>query len=353
MSLGTFNVNTLDRVIAHEIYPKTEKQDAYARHMDKCLLFNTDDKQTLIDRLESAINHSVKTFQLEFEDKSDYSLYAYLSKKEDITEELFISNSQKLADKLAAAHFRTKIPGGFCLVGSGTTRAKNHFFFVIKAELQEVFNIENNQLKLIRDVFLSPAKDFYKIGLFVKSGGSYIPYMYDDQFSLQKKDLTEYFYGQFLGLTTDRNDSLKSKNYFEDTKNFIEANIDNVKDRLGMLHALHVLFREDTSGLISPKAFSENYFEGSLKKKYDTTIVEKKYPKSFTKDNSLIETRIELQRISIPLTYTISLVGNAGALGELQVIGDPSISEFNQLVPEINNGSIKKIIVLRQENLRK
>lgn len=353
MSLGTFEVNTLDKIIAHEIYPKTEKADAYAKYAEKCLTFSFEDKQTLIKRLENAVNNSVKTFQLEFEDKSDKSIYNYLSNKEKPTEVIFIENSQKLADKLAAAHFRTKIPGGFCLIGSGITKTKKEFFFVIKAELQEVFNIENNELKLIKDVFLSPAKDFYKIGLFVKSGSSYTPYMYDDQFSLQKKDLTEYFYGQFLGLTTDRNDSLRSKNYFEETKSFIETNIDNVKDRMGLLNALHVLYREDASGIISPKEFSQTYFEGQLKNKYDSTIVEKRFPKSFTKDISLIETRIELQRVSIPLTYAISLVGNASALFDLQVIGNPSIIEFNQLEPEINNGNIKKIIVLRQADMHK
>jgi hypothetical protein len=40
--------------------------------------------------------------------------------------------------------------------------------------------------------------------------------MYDDQFSPQKKDLTEYFYGKFLGLTTDRNDRILSKNFYLD-----------------------------------------------------------------------------------------------------------------------------------------
>ena len=352
MSLGSFEVLNLDRIIAHEIYPKTEKEHAYAKYAEQCLAFNAEDRKTLVDRLETAINNSTKTFQLEFEDKSDTSIYAYLVKKGRPTEQEFIEISRKLADKLALAHFRTKIPGGFCLIGNGTTTKRMDFFFVIKAELQEVFNIENNNLKLIKDVFLSPAKDFYKIGLFVNLGTSYIPYMYDDQFSLQKKDLTEYFYGQFLGLTTDKNDSLKAKNYFQDTKNFIEDNVDNMHDRLGLLKALQVLYREDTSGIISPKDFSQAYFEGQLKNKYDA-VIEKRYPKAFTKDLSLVESKIDLQRVSIPLTYSISLIGSPTDLSSLQVIGDPSISELSQLEPEVNNGKIRKIIVLRQEDFKR
>ena len=124
------------------------------------------------------------------------------------------------------------------MIGNGTTSDNKFFFFVIKAELQEVFNIANDELNLIKDVFLSPAKDFYKIGFFIEHGKSFLPFMYDDQFSLQKKDLTEYFYGTFLGLTTDRNDRLRAKNFFEDTKAFIDVNIDNLKDKRGLLNAV-------------------------------------------------------------------------------------------------------------------
>jgi hypothetical protein len=348
MSLSDFKISSLDKLIAHEIYPKTEKSDAYATYANKVLTLAKDEQKILIERLESAINNSNKTFQLEFEDTSKTSIFEFLQNKKKATEDEFINYSQKLADELAAAHFRTKIPGGFCLIGSGITLKKKEFFFIIKAELQEVFNIQNNKLKLIKDVFLSPAKDFYKIGLFVKSTSTYVPYMYDDQFSLQKKDLTEYFYGQFLGLTTDKNDTLKSKNFFEETKHFIELNIDNMSDRLGLLKALNVLYREDTTGIISPKEFSAKYFEGQLKNKFDA-IIEKKYPQSFTKDTSLIENRIDLQRISIPLTYSISLVGSSVSLGGLEVISDPSIETLTDLEPEINNGTIKKIVIVRQE----
>jgi hypothetical protein len=350
MSNSEFKVEVFDRLIAHEIYPKTEETEAYATYAKNFLVFNNDEKLILIDRLETAINNSNKTFQLEYEDRSEKSIFTFLHNATKPSEEAFFKYSQKLADELAASHFRTKIPGGFCLIGTGTTKTKKDFFFVVKAELQEVFSIENNELKLIKDVFLSPAKDFYKIGLFVKLNSSYVPYMYDDQFSLQKKDLTEYFYGRFLGLTTDKNDTLKSKNYFEETKTFIESNVDNMPDRLGLLKALHVLYREDTSGIISPKEFSTTYFEGQLKNKYDA-LIEKKYPRPFTKDTALIENRIDLQRISIPLTYAISLVGSSSSLENLEVISNPSLSELTKLEPEINNGMIRKIVLVRQERM--
>lgn len=351
MNLNTIQLKSINRVIAHEIHPKTEKADAYSKTSDKLLDFGKADKAILIKRITEALTNTTKTFQLDYEDKSDNSVFAIMEKYKTLTADEFIKHSISLADNLAYAHFRTKIPGGYALFGDGLTSKDKTFFFIIKAELQEVFSIQNNKLKLIEDVFLSPAKDFYKIGFFVESGSSFIPFMYDDQFSLQKKDLTEYFYGKFLGLTTDKNDKLKAKNFYEDTRDFIERNVDNFQDKIGLLKSLKVLYREDTSGIISPKDFANNYFEGDLKYKYEKTVIQDKFPHSFTKDISLIENRLELQRVSIPLTYDISLIGNSDVLSSVEIIDDPTTQTMQRLEPEINNGMYRKIILLKQANV--
>lgn len=348
MNLAKIELKTISRVIAHEIHPKTEKKDAFAVTAKKLLGFDKADKDILIRRMTEALTNTTKTFQLDYEDKSDTSIFKMLQGYKKITEKEFIDKSIDLAENLAIAHFRTKIPGGYCLIGDGLTTKGQSFFFVIKAELQEAFNIQNNKLHLIKDVFLSPAKDFYKVGFFIESGTAFLPFMYDDQFSLQKKDLTEYFYGQFLGLTTDKNDRLRTKNFYEDAKDFIDKNVDNFQDKIGLLKSLKVLYREDTSGVISPRDFSDKYLEGSLKSTFEKTIIENKYPHSFTRDTSLIDNRLELQRVSIPLSYELSLVGSTDGLNSVQIIDDPSKQSIRDLEPQINNKSIDKIIILKQ-----
>lgn len=199
MNLSSLKIASIDRIIAHEIHAKTEDKDAFAKTNSALLKFKKPEKEILIKRILEALTNTTKTFQLDYEDKSADSVFTLMTKIKKQTDKEFIASSVSLADDLADAHFRTKIPGGYCLIGNGVTSTNKFFFFVIKAELQEVFNVHNNELTLIKDVFLSPAKDFYKIGFFLESGSSFIPFMYDDQFSLQKKDLTEYFYGTFLG----------------------------------------------------------------------------------------------------------------------------------------------------------
>lgn len=348
MNLNDIEIKSISRVIAHEIHPKTDKEDAYSKTSNKLLVFNKEDREILNKRIVEAIANTTKTFQLDYENKSDSSIYSLMQVYKSLNDEEFIKHSIILADNLAEAHFRTKIPGGYCLIGDGVTKKNQVFFFIIKAELQEVFNIQDNKLNLIKDVFLSPAKDFYKIGFFIEKGESFVPFMYDDQFSLQKRDLTEYFYGKFLGLTTDKNDRLKAKNFYEDTKSFIERYVDNFHDKIGLLNSLKVLYREDTSGIISPREFSDKYFEGDLKFKYEKNVIQDKYPHSFSKDTTLIDNRLELQRVSIPLTFDIALIGNSNVLSNIEIIDEPTKEKMKQIEPEINNKAYQKIILLKQ-----
>ena len=187
MSFSKFNIASIDKIIAHEIHPKTDKKNAYAVTKNELLEFTKAEKTILIKRIYQALTNATKTFQLEYEDKAPGSVFSLLEKIGKLTDKEFIDETISLAKNLADAHFRTKIPGGYCLIGVGHTIEKNYFFFVIKAELQEVFNISDNKLNLIKDVFLSPAKEFYKLGYFVKQRSEFVPYMYDDQFQCKKR----------------------------------------------------------------------------------------------------------------------------------------------------------------------
>lgn len=352
MIYGDFDIKSIDRVIAHKIYPKTAKNDAEAETSSALLNFDDKDKTTLINRVVNALNNSSKTFNLEFEDKSESSVYTLLENHSELQDDdRFIDVSCSLADKLAEAHFRVKIPGGYCLVVDGRTSNNDYFFLIIKAELQEVFNINQNQLQLIKDVFLSPAKDFYKIGYFLKNNnGTFTPFMYDDLFSSQKRDLTEYFYSAFLGLTSDKNDALKTKNFFYETKDFIDNNISEPKDRFGMQKALRVYLREDMNGTISAKDFSDTYLFGfdEPKKKYDKQIVERQFPRSFTKNmrNLNLAATVDLQRVSIG--RNITLVGKDEFIDDLQVLDNPTIQSIQEtLQPMINTGRAVKAIFIQ------
>lgn len=347
MTLSDLRIADITRITAHTVHPKTSEASAYATHSDQCLSFTSQEKGMLIGRLYEALRNSKKTFELSYDDLSSSSIHSFVHSDSAVTDEQFLTETQGMTDKLASVHFRTNIPGGYCLYGEGLTADRKTFFFVIKAELQEVFTINRNTLEIIQNVFLSPAKELHKIGFFLnESGDIFTPYMYDDQFSMQKKDLTEYFYSGFLGLTTGRNDSIKSKNFYKDTKEFIDDNVSNVQDRIGLYGALTTLFREDSRGVISAREFSDLYLEDGLKNKFDLGIVPQ-YPQSFTKDISLFERTLQMERISIPLTYSTKIVGTLSTIDEIEIIENPeTIEAWNNSIININNRRTTKMVLI-------
>ncbi len=346
VNLNKIELITVTRVIAHKVSAKKKDKDAEAELSEELLSFDSKDQQILIDRLTDALLNTTKTFQLDYEDLSKNSVYDILHNKYSSFEEAdFIEFSQDLAERMAESHFRVKIPGGYSIIGDGKTKDGEIFFFIIKAELQEAFNIQKNKLNLIHDIFLSPAKDFYKIGFFLKRSGKFIPFMYDDIFTPQKKDLTEYFYGKFLGLTTDSNDIIRTKNFYEDVKIFLMNEIDNTKDRVAMEKTLNSYIREDVSGVISATEFSDKYFEGDVKKKFQKKICEI-YPHSFTKNKRLLDRKLELERVVVHVSSEITLVGNTCSLQDIEMSRLNTDAEKNKAIHSINSGKHKTIVLL-------
>lgn len=121
MNITKLNFISIDRIIAHEIQAKTPFQDAYSIPLDDILNFKKEEKDILLRRLQDALANTSKTFQLDYEDKSDDSIFNLLKKIVDVDDKEFVNTSKSLAENLADAHFRTRIPGGYCLIGNGKT----------------------------------------------------------------------------------------------------------------------------------------------------------------------------------------------------------------------------------------
>lgn len=347
MNVSDLNINSLGRVIAHQIKAKTKKNAAETVHRKSLLTLTANEKRVLIERIENSLKKTTKSFRLEFKEKKEGSIFKLLNNSNLSQDKDFLEFSENISDKLALAHFSGNIPGGICIVGDGETDKKQQIIFVIKAELQEVFNIEVDVLKVLSNVFLSPAKDFYKIAFFVKNNKNWIPFIFDDQFTLQKEDLTEYFYCRFAGLTTDKNDAIRCKNFHQYTLEFINKKVDNLKDKIGLQSALRTYIRENVKGTVSLKEFANQHFEGSLKKEY-LQLYGEKLPSSFTINLQLLENRLDLKRISIPLTYQINVIGDEKSMINVEVmdVNDKTIKE--QLLPLIETGSIKRLVLLKE-----
>ncbi|PKR81769.1 hypothetical protein CW751_00055 [Brumimicrobium salinarum] len=352
MNITKKEIKSFNHLICHRVFPKSETQDAYPEFNENILRLNSDDSQVLKDRLHKAMQNHKKCFELNFSNKNTDSVYSLLHDNYPVEKHDFIEVSKELTDQLATSHFRRRIPGGFCLIGDCKLVSGEKMFFIIKAELQEVFNIANKKLNVIKDVFLSPAKDFYKVGLFIGTS-NFTPFIYDDQYTSQKLDLTEYFYSHFLGLSTNENDALLSKNFFKSTKRFIDEYPDiDQKDRTGLYGALTTTFREKVDGLISLQAFADNYLTGAIKDKYLQEFGEK-FPIAFTKNISLIERNVDLERISLKINDSTYINGKRSEMDRIEIIEKKDIinssSDNNSII--INTGrKLDKVVLITSQN---
>lgn len=341
-------IKNIDRIVAHKIIKKkSEKVPSYCVLSDCLLQYNDTDKAILKERIETAINNQTKCFKLEFKNIRENFVYDKLSESGYRTEDSdFLELSQTFASLMAEAHTSINYPSGYCIVGDGRLDGGKYFVFVIKADYQEVFNIVSNQLHLISDVFLSPAKDFYKVGFFVEENSKFTPYMFDDQFSNSKRDLTAYFYDAFLGLTTDRNDVLRTKNFYDDVYRFIDTKITDPKDKIGMQKALQVYIRENADNTASARAFYDLHLKGTeIASEFETSIIEK-YPRAFTLDRKLLtDTKLSLQRIS--LGQNITILSKSENLN-IEVVPNPTSAEC---APLINSGKVKNAVFFVVDDL--
>ena len=337
-----FTINTIQRVIAHRIVQKTEGSPCYSETHESLYNLDYKVKQVLIQRIEKAVNNAKKCFDLSFRDKGKDSMYEHLAKLGFVSDDdEYIAFSKEVAGKLAESQDNISIPGGYCLVVDGKMKDGDYFICIIKADYQEVFNVHENSMQVLNDVFLSPAKDFYKVGFFVQNKASkhFKPYMYDDQFSIYKDDLTLYFYDKFLGLSTDDNTKLKTKNLFLDIKDFIENNVVDMNDACGLKQAMRTYFRENTEGYVSVNEFSDRYLkktklEAEFKKQFDD-----KYPRAIVLDTTLLS-NMQLLTQRTTLGDKITILTKEGVT--LKVLDDETVGK---IIPTINTGKKQTVVV--------
>lgn len=345
----------INRIIIHRVHKKRDDEDhGFAEYSEEIFEFGTPELETLIDRISTAFGRNKRFFKLEIARSENDSFYGNARSIKNSSLENFVLLSKNISDLLAQSHDRKTIPAGLLLIMDGKFQNK-HFVLVIKAELQEAFTIkeeDNHKLvELVQDLFLSPAKDFYKIGYIIedRNDGSppndnYSCYMYDDNFSSGKRDLAEYFYGNFLGFTTNRNDKLITKNFHEDMFKFIETNVHGFEDKKGLKGALNSFYRENTSGVINPQEFAEQNLTPELLRLFGTEI-SNQYPTSFNKDLSLVDKR--LQRGQIKLTRDLKIEGPSDTIENNVSVQNGQNIDLEVLRLSIENGEIEQLITIK------
>lgn len=347
-----FKEINISRLIIHKIIGKTKAHNAYSDTSDLIHTLDSDTKKTLLTRIYDAVAKSTRFFETKLEYTESDSFWNLAKNLNELDAKNFVQATKDITEIAVEAHQAGTRPGGLLVIIDGIVD-KNHAVMVIKAELQEALTLNGTAIQLIKELFLSPAKEFYKIGILIhankakKGSSGFETFVYDDNFSPSKKDLASYFYRDFLGFSTSNNDKIQTNAFLVSFTDFVEKYIKDFTSRKNLKIRIKADYRESSNEIVDPKSYAEFFDDDpSLRKKYDEQII-KKFPRSFTKDLFLVDDSLNKSTISI--TSDIKMSGPSNKIENIDILEPNDEVKANKLKMDIEDGQVTKIVVLRSD----
>ena len=314
------NIELIDfkRVIMHEILRKTNQSDAMPSCVDSLVVLDDDVVKTLKDRLNIAFGKRTRCFEMNIANIAPNSFYDLCKDLKLQEDNVFIENSKQLAGLLAKSQNQKKIPGGYFLFIEGVNRTNQASVYIaIKADLQEALLKDKvtGVISVLKEVFLSPAQKFYKVGLMkeklneaqsIDPNDLFTCFLFDEQFNTSEALPATYFFKDFLGFSEDKNAKIVTKRFYDQSSSFINMNFPNMEERLNLLNALKVNLVDSNNQLFDPKEFGDSFI-GDLDKRnqYSSTILSQ-FPSSFLKNTALLDATFKHSSMFFPNKIKVS-----------------------------------------------
>ncbi|ELR1124034.1 nucleoid-associated protein, partial [Salmonella enterica subsp. enterica serovar Corvallis] len=298
------NLNITDLII-HRVYLPGQQAHFDVEHSNNIIPLSGKAKQTLEQRLTKVLSKGSKCIEMDIVEDDPLEKIHTLH---DAGEELFVSKTKDIANKLGKAQTSKKHPEGVLVIvrcSYGITK-KIRAVAIIKAELHEGFTstVKDNVATIgyLTNLFLTPEQKLYKVAFFSEktrmstlNKNAYEVFLFDN--NLTSKDdsgAAAYFYKAFLGLSISADSSRLTRSFYEITEDYINATSSSLEERIDLSSALRIYIKAGQSEIIGTNDFAENYM--SVEKRDDYIMFcEEKDPviSSFKKDDTLIKNRIK------------------------------------------------------------
>lgn len=320
-------ISELTRAIAHEVIKITPAtpQSRNAVFSNSLLPLTEGRAQDLIiERLNSTLGRASKCVDIQVDVPTTFIEMAYLL---DCTDQDFIAHSQLLATSLSNAQTSGSIKEGVAVFMQGKcfyNEEELRFITAIKADpdqgLQKV--VVNGQISLdyVNELLFGNSQRLLKIGFFIEEQPLQLQVSQTAQrspsdFSIKVFDhlmdnssdnhAAAYFYQTFLGCKLAETSAKKSKEFFETTNDFIMNNSTlTQEEKESCRGGLFALMRGNTATL-EPQSVARELFPQEIQDAYIGFCREKGIQEAFTKDNSLIASRLKKRTIKFSSNVTL------------------------------------------------
>lgn len=311
---------TVRRLIIHEVHRRLDDRQALVPTYGSHLLRLSDDAMSVFkERVIAAMGSQSQSMEMtisRFDAESAVELANHLSIADDAT---FIERSKRFADKLTTAQVSRSLPGGVVVVFDGKAGSPARTIVgVIKAETHTGFRrTPTLDVQYLKDLFMTPQTKLYKIGVFTYDDGArtrampegWTATVYDSQMSSGNRDgAALYFYDAFLGCTLPVNAALLTRQFYENTREFI-GKIDIPEEvRSDLITGLYSYLKVDQAPVIEVGSFANQYLPPSARDDFAAFMAQRKFPTNAVhKDLSEIANKLRRRRITF--SQNIQLIG--------------------------------------------
>ena len=304
---GEFTNVKIQKVAIHKIF-KRESKDIIVppQFNESCTQLGDNAKHALVNRITRALGSDSHALQMDIEDVGEKSVYKYLTDfwMSNQDEEKFINLSKELTLLLASAQNRRSYPDGIVIILKGTTKAINvDYIAIIKAEISDGFNIENNNgenlLQYVNNLLLTGQQKLHKIGFFINtqvrgrkiSKKDVLAYLFDSNTAESVADAkSAYFYKSFLGLKFKEDSAVITNRFYTETKKYIHESALGSMEKVRLQTALHNYLVVQETRNISLSDFADEYLvEDEIKDDYLRTLEASGVPRTaIRKDISMM-----------------------------------------------------------------
>lgn len=273
---GEFINLKVKKVAIHKIFKREDKKVLIPPvYNDQCSGLDSEAKRALETRITKAFGNDSHSLKMKIENVSEESVYKNITDfwQTDQEDAAFLQLSKQLTFLLAKAQNSRIYPDAIVVIVKGTTKAySNDFIAIIKAEIQDGFNIvESNGEQLlgyVNNLLLTRQQKLHKIGIFINNQvkGRKIELKDVDAFLFDSNNgetfsdsKAEYFYKSFLGLTFREDADVITNQFYITTKKFINECIENAAERIRLQTALRDYLYVNKKMYINPAQFANEY----------------------------------------------------------------------------------------------
>ena len=302
-----FNNVEIVRAIMHQVSAKHGERTAEVTASDHLLNLDEDSKKIVRDRLSAAFARQSKAFELEIEKDGADSCFADIKslRQTDNDNNRFIELSVAIAQALADSQRQSRIPGGFLLVVHCKYDNKP-LYVLIKAEPHEALGVTEMSVQSIKNIILSPEQKLYKAVYFEQKNAAapgaelaksdYRVVLFDSNVN-SNNTIAQYFYQDFLGLSISGNSQLQTALFYQKMNESIWSELRGL-EAVDASDSLRVMVMNNDSVTINPHDVITTVIPLEHRDVFLDKIVEE-FPQSFTRDTSLIDTRLEKKTITL------------------------------------------------------